>query len=309
MKKIQENTYKENEIDLRTIIITLSNSKTLVLFFTLFFLLISSIYALSNKTQYESSAIIEIGQLNNDYIDIRYDLFNVRNPKVKITDYDKTLRLLSTTDVSKKESEKVLKAGVDSALIMINKFINNEIEGAIQGAMKKKIAEAKAKEAEDKAREAEDKAREADELESIIRNIENLKVKDSIISKELVRLSNLDKSLHGSSGIEGRISNLNIERDYLVLSIKEEIFKKDTIEFNMKKILDPENMTNSLAQEFSNESQPHKLSILIKDIESTEIQPDRTKIIIFGVLSGLFLSLIIILIRASLLNSSLNKEL
>ena len=283
MNNIKENTYKEIEIDLGLIFNIFFNSKTLIVLITLFCLVISSIYALSIKTQYESSAVIDLGQLNKNYIDIRYDQYKISNPKVTVSDYDATLRLLSTTEFSKKESEEILKAGIDSALLMINKFIKISLESEIENyesIIDENIAENVAK------------------LEGIKRNLKNIKDKNSVISKELVRLSNLDKSLHSSSGIEGRISNLTIEQAYLVFTIEDELVNKDALE--------QENMKNSLEQEFGNQS--YKFAILQRDIESKAIEPNRTKFIIFGLVSGFLISLIIVLLRFQF-NSSLNKEL
>ena len=58
---INQSSYQEDEIDLREILKVLIESKKLIILTTLIFVTVSIIYSLSQKTEFESSSIFEIG--------------------------------------------------------------------------------------------------------------------------------------------------------------------------------------------------------------------------------------------------------
>ena len=77
---INQSSYQEDEIDLLEIIKVLIESKKLIILTTLIFTIVSIVYSLSQKPEFKSSALFEIGYF--EMSDGAHQTF--ANPKEKI---------------------------------------------------------------------------------------------------------------------------------------------------------------------------------------------------------------------------------
>jgi LPS O-antigen subunit length determinant protein (WzzB/FepE family) len=123
---INQSSYQEDEIDLREILKVLIESKKLIILTTLIFVTVSIIYSLSQKTEFESSSIFEIGsyEMPNGTLqligqpkliidDLKLNLIiknpdNEFNQAVSILPIQKKLIQFKTTSISSEKNEKLL---------------------------------------------------------------------------------------------------------------------------------------------------------------------------------------------------------